>query len=192
MNLPKHLFAVCLSLALAACNPSTPSPADQAALDAAKSAATKLGQTVKTRLVGALGAGGPQKAVEVCSAEAQDIAKNVQTETGARLGRSSTKLRNPADAPPPWVADWLKAQGDTKAENVQGLATVVDTDKGRVARFLKPLAIETPCLLCHGDPATIAPEVKATLAAKYPDDKATGYALGDLRGAIWAEVDVKR
>lgn len=28
----------------------------------------------------------------------------------------------------------------------------------------------------------------AALAARYPDDAATGYALGDLRGVLWAEV----
>jgi len=32
--------------------------------------------------------------------------------------------------------------------------------------------------------------VTERLASKFPDDQATGYALGDLRGALWAEVAV--
>lgn len=189
-TIPSALLGLLL-LSPLACRSSAPSPADQAALESAKAAAGKLGTSVKGKLVAALGEGGPTKAIEVCSKEAQDIAKNVGKETGARLGRSSSKLRNPADAPPPWVAEWLTAQGSRKAEGLAPVATVVDTPSGRVARFLKPIEIEAPCLLCHGDPASILPEVKATLAAKYPSDQATGYAVGDLRGALWAEVDVK-
>ena len=44
------------------------------------------------------------------------------------------------------------------------------------------------CLACHGAPEQIPAEVAAILAERYPDDQATGYAVGDLRGALWAEV----
>ncbi|MCP4449645.1 MAG: DUF3365 domain-containing protein [Myxococcales bacterium] len=33
--------------------------------------------------------------------------------------------------------------------------------------------------------------MRARLAARYPDDKAVGYEAGDLRGAIWAELDLR-
>ena len=35
------------------------------------------------------------------------------------------------------------------------------------------------------------PELSAVLAERYPDDQATGYAAGDLKGAIWAETPVR-
>ena len=57
-----------------------------------------------------------------------------------------------------------------------------------VARVLRPLAIEAPCLLCHGRREALAPGVEALLAERYPGDAATGYSLGDLRGALHAEV----
>ena len=38
------------------------------------------------------------------------------------------------------------------------------------------------CLKCHGE--NIDPAVKAKLGELYPNDKATGYKLGDLRGAF--------
>jgi excinuclease UvrABC helicase subunit UvrB len=41
---------------------------------------------------------------------------------------------------------------------------------------------EKPCLACHGK--TLAPQVAARLKELYPDDRATGYAAGEIRGAI--------
>ncbi len=173
-----------------AASASAVSAADQAALEKAKAAASKLGGATRARLTETMTQGGFKQGVEVCSAEAQDIARKVREETGARVGRSSNRLRKPKDAPPPWVADWLKTQGERKAQGVSALTQVVDTPQGRVARFIKPIEIEALCLGCHGDPASIQNEVKAILAEKYPADQASGYSLGDLRGALWAEVDV--
>lgn len=42
---------------------------------------------------------------------------------------------------------------------------------------------------CHGPGNSIPDTVRAMLAARYPDDRATGYAVGDLRGAISVQVD---
>jgi len=34
----------------------------------------------------------------------------------------------------------------------------------------------------------LAPDLKAKLAELYPNDQATGYAAGDLRGVFWVEL----
>lgn len=159
-------------------------------LDKAEQAAKQLGGAVRSRLVDAMNTGGPAKAVEVCSAEAQQIAVKVREETGVQVGRASLKLRNPADAGPPWVEEWLKAQGEKKAAEAEGLRAIVKTPEGAVARIIKPIAIEATCLTCHGDPASIKDDVKNILKEKYPSDKAMGYQIGDLRGALWAELKV--
>lgn len=164
---------------------------EDAALAAAKSAAGKLGTQLRTRLTDAMNNGGPANAIQVCSTEAHGMAEQVAKDTGAKVGRSSLKLRNPQDAPPGWVQTWLVAQGDKKADATTGVEGVFDSPTGKVARFLKPIAIEGACLSCHGDPGQLSEPVKAALAAKYPEDKATGYQNGDLRGALWAEVPIK-
>lgn len=202
---PSRTLLAALPLLVLACSspgsgasggaPSASAPAqskEDVALAAARSAAGKLGTQVRTKLVDAMNNGGPANAVQVCAAEAQGIAEQVAKETGASVGRSSLKLRNVKDAPPGWVQTWLVAQGDKKADQTQPMEGVFDSPAGRVARVLKPIAIDGVCLSCHGDPATIAAPVKAVLAEKYPDDKATGYQAGDLRGALWAEVRVAR
>ena len=47
---------------------------------------------------------------------------------------------------------------------------------------MKALPTEQVCLGCHG--ANLAPEVQAKLSELYPVDKATGYELGQVRGAV--------
>ena len=41
---------------------------------------------------------------------------------------------------------------------------------------------EKPCLTCHG--SNIKPELAAKINSLYPEDKATGYKAGELRGAF--------
>lgn len=188
--------ALCASACKQEGSPGAPRPADSAPakseapadpLDKAEAAAKKLGGAVRQRLTDAMNTGGAARAVEVCSLEAQGIAKRVREETGVTVGRSSLRLRNEADAAPPWVEAWLKAQGERKAEGVTGMREVVPTPAGRMARIIKPIAIEAVCLTCHGDPASVGVDVKKLLEARYPNDKAMGYSIGDLRGALWAE-----
>jgi hypothetical protein len=151
----------------------------------------KLGATLKGKLRDALDVGGTVGAIDVCANEAQNVVAEVRKETGVTVGRASTKLRNAKDAPPEWVAAWLKAQGTHGVGGVVGVREIVDGKDGKkVAHVLRPIGIESACLGCHGDPATILPGVKTVLASKYPNDAATGYKTGDLRGALWAEYPV--
>ncbi|MCB1124616.1 MAG: DUF3365 domain-containing protein, partial [Verrucomicrobiae bacterium] len=53
---------------------------------------------------------------------------------------------------------------------------------GREFRFMKAQAVEPLCLTCHGE--KLAPDVTEALAKNYPGDAATGYQLGDIRGAF--------
>ena len=157
--------------------------ADDVALATANTAAADLGRSLRARLLAAMGGGGPTRAVDVCTRGASAIAAAVAERNHARVGRGSLRMRG-ATAAPDWVQVWLRAQGERPAAGVVGFARVED---GR-ARVLRPIAIEAPCLHCHGE--SVAPAVSALLAEHYPNDAATGYRLGDLRGALWAEVEL--
>ena len=163
--------------------------AEQQALADAKAIAQELGGALKQSLVAKMKEGGPVAAVEHCSLEAESLTAKVSAERGAKIGRSSLRLRNPNNTAPDWVAAWLNEQGQRKIEGVQGVAIIEQTASGEVARFLKPLGVEAPCLNCHG-PEPAAPIAKV-LEERYPNDQATGYALGDLRGALWVELPVQ-
>ena len=49
---------------------------------------------------------------------------------------------------------------------------------------MKALPTQGLCLNCHGSEDKMAPEVKARLSELYPNDKATGYSEGQIRGAL--------
>ncbi len=159
---------------------------DKEALALAKQGAMKLGKTLKESLVIAMQKGGPETALHACAQDAQRISGAVGN-ARLRVGRSTLRLRNPKNEEAPgWVKEWLKKTGERKAEGVAGVAEVVDG----TAHFLKPLALGGLCLSCHGESKNQTKKMQEILANRYPEDKALGYEVGDLRGVIWAEYDV--
>lgn len=156
-----------------------------------KAAGMKLGKTLKGKLQSEIKAGGASSALDVCNTDAKQIEDGVLSESGVKVGRSSLRLRNPEhNAAPDWVATWLKEQGERKRAGVEPAKEVVETPDGKVARLIVPLEVEAACLACHGPTEQLAEGVAPKLAELYPDDQAVGYALGDLRGALWAEAPV--
>lgn len=165
--------------------------ADAAALASATDAVVLLGKSLKTRLTKAMSEDGAVEAARVCSEEAQGLTAQVRGETGVQVGRASLKLRNPVNGGPEWVRAWLTEQEGKPAAEVQGMSLVVSTPEGRKARVIRPIAVDAPCLSCHGPEEALSAEAKALLDERYPKDAARGYAVGDLRGAMWGEALVK-
>jgi len=150
-------------------------PGKQTAMQAKDALAERL----TARLTQAMSNSGPAAAIEVCSQEAPKIAAEVGQEFGVKIGRTSFKLRNPNNQPPAWAVNLVEQKMDTP--HFQQL------DDGATAAFL-PIKLQPQCLACHGDPAALPAEISAALHTLYPDDTATGFAVGDLRGWFWIEV----
>ncbi|MCX7807320.1 MAG: DUF3365 domain-containing protein [Deltaproteobacteria bacterium] len=163
---------------------SEASPKGPEAIRRAQDAIQDLGKTLKSRMLSAMGEGGPANAVKVCAQEAKQLTALVAERHKAKVGRASLRMRGDQEVPD-WVKAWLDTQGERPAEGVQGFERI---EEGK-ARVLRPIAVEGVCLNCHGE--TIAPEVEAVLQSRYPNDRARGYKVGDLRGAIWAEVAIE-
>jgi len=123
--------------------------------------------------------GGPEAAIAVCRERAPEIAARVSTEHGLRIGRTSFRLRNPDNRPPPWAEPWIERH----LEEPLHLAG----PRGELGVLL-PIRTAAPCLACHGPADRLAPGVAAALDRIYPDDRGTGFAEGDLRGWFWVEV----
>jgi hypothetical protein len=148
-----------------------------------------LAGSLKKALVAELGtamARGVPSAIEVCQTRAPAIAAELSTD-GARLGRATRRARNPTNRATGWTLEAITHFEDLHARK-QPLASASFSrilDDGRVA-YAEPLVIQEICVTCHGKEP--APDVRATLAARYPKDEATGYAVGDLRGVVWVEL----
>ena len=123
---------------------------------------------------------GPIEAISACRIKAPEIAAAISV-NGVMVGRSSHRLRNPANAAPEWVAPILELFVADPAKRVPHVTELGD---GRVG-YVEPIRIQPMCLACHGE--TVAPELEAKLLELYPDDNATGFRDGDLRGVFWAE-----
>jgi hypothetical protein len=168
------------------------SDAEREAVQRIERGADDLLKTLMGRLTSAIGdAGGLGEAARVCATEAQLLTSGVAEKHGIAVGRTSVKLRNSSEnRARPWVQPWLKEHADRKATDIDPVVGIVEQDGRTYARLIRPIGIQPLCLNCHGPEANIPAEVKAVLAQHYPDDAATGYAIGDLRGALWAEFEV--
>ncbi len=185
-------------LLLASCAPDArvepPPPLDAAMLADATRAANALGGDLIAMLTGELKRGGPDAAIAICADSAQARTRQHQ-EAGLAVRRVGTRVRNPENAPDSFervVLDAFEASlaaGQLPADTVvmQALA-----GGGTRLRYLRPVRVQEGCLACHGAPENIPPSVRAVLAARYPEDRATGYAVGDLRGAVSVVVDRKK
>jgi hypothetical protein len=49
---------------------------------------------------------------------------------------------------------------------------------------MRALPTQPLCLACHGDAASLSPAVSARLKELYPEDRAVGYTVGQIRGAM--------
>ena len=54
----------------------------------------------------------------------------------------------------------------------------------KMQRYMRALPTQALCLSCHGPGASLSPAVTAQPNALYPADKAVGYRVGDIRGAM--------
>jgi len=139
-----------------------------------------LKKSLKKALTNAL-AEGPVEAVGACHSVAPALSQASGSERVA-VGRTSHKLRNPDNAPRPWVQPLLQ-QYLRNPDRME--PKVVALDK-RTVGYVEPIYLQPMCVTCHG--TDIAPEVAAKIRELYPEDEAVGFEPGHFRGVFWAEL----
>jgi len=154
-------------------------------LERVRAVAGTLGQQLAEHLFSELESSGPIAAIEVCSRVAQETAASL-SRNDLSVRRVSLEVRNPADEPDAWERGKLVELARLAADNElpDELFSIEVAESGHELRYLKPIVIAPPCLTCHGDVATMDPELAQRLRDLYPQDRAVGYSLGDLRGAV--------
>jgi len=177
-----------LVLVLALC-PATAAFADEdlaARIGASREAIKSFAGALQKQLKSAMADGGPTAAIEVCNVAAPEIAQTASAARGWSVGRTSLKLRNPDNAPDAWELAVLR---DFEARKAAGEdpgtldhAEFVAGDGQRTFRYMKAIGTQPVCITCHG--TSIAPEVAAKLDTLYPEDRARGFEIGDIRGAF--------
>lgn len=192
----RRYFAVALLLSLAACSDAPESSAKVAGQEApaltaydAEDMKQRAAQTLmpfKQQLMQALQRGleqGPAQAIDVCRLEAQAIATAASVD-GVAIGRTSLRLRNPANAPTVWQQTGLRHYQQSEDREPM----LINLEDGRVG-YMEPIVTAPMCLACHG--SELSAEVKDALSTHYPADQATGFAAGDLRGIFWVALPLQ-
>ena len=137
---------------------------------------------------------GPVDAIKVCKTEAQAIASRISANAivPVEIKRTTYRFRNPQNAPDSFEKIALDHFNEF-AENGQELPLYyiqkIKLGDDVSYNYFKPLKIQSVCLACHGDPATTESSLRATIAENYPEDKATGYKLGDFRGLVRVKIE---
>ena len=164
---------------------SAPTMADEQVMQA-RGLVKQFGSNLKGELVKAMKSGGPIKAIEFCNLRAPGIASEVADRSGWDVGRTSLKLRSPANSPDAWEREVLRGFEAMKVAGADPAkleySETVKIDGRPVFRYMKAIPTQKPCLKCHA--ATVDPAVEAKLQKLYPEDKARGFSLGDIRGAF--------
>ncbi len=115
-----------------------------------------------------------------------EIGRKFYNSTGYQLRQISSKYRNPKNNPDKFEENALaEFEKNKKLSEYKG----VDKISGqKVLRFLIPLYMEEACLKCHSAKETIPDFIQED----YPEDKATDYTFGDLRGAISVTIPIDK
>lgn len=156
-----------------------------------KESAVALFKTLEPKLQEKIKKDGFAKASEFCTNEAQkltaEVNKNLQK--GVSIKRISLKNRNPLNAPATKNEENILKSFDLLNSSGVMLRALVENSTNSY-KFYKPLVIQKGvCLKCHGDENTIDKDAKALFSKKYSNDKAVGFKMGDVRGAIVVEIN---
>lgn len=172
---------------LSGCAEASDSP--PAWTEPAAAAAAGLGQALMLELQAAMAEGGPVQGIEICRARAPEIADE-QSTPAVRVERTALRVRNPDNEPDAWEREALKAFERRMAagENAASLQAWTETEvDGRpVGRWMKAIPTQPLCVTCHGE--SLAPDLASAIEEAYPDDRATGFKVGELRGAFTVDV----
>lgn len=194
MKTLRQTFAtVLLTCGTATAVSAAPDAGDKADIQARVAAAKQttaefiqqLGGTMKKEMQ----AGGPVAAMKVCQDAAPRIANKISLEKGWKVTRVGTRVRNPMlGLPDAWEQKVLNTfeKRAAKGEKFKDMAyfEVVEEPAGKSLRFMKAIGVAQQCLVCHGPSEQINEPIRSQLEKLYPHDRALGYKVGDLRGAV--------
>lgn len=177
-----------------AVNPSNPKTPSEKELLEARRISNELMDTVRGLLLEEIQKGGFTGAVRVCSELAQEMTNRFSTQTGHTVRRVSLRYRNPKNIPDAYETRRLQELDRLNREKrlPEEIFEVVEEGGVKYFRYLKPLTLAPLCLTCHCPKENIPSEVLAILKEKYPEDRATGFLVGDLRGAISVKIDLSK
>ncbi|MGC9328724.1 MAG: Tll0287-like domain-containing protein [Candidatus Hinthialibacter sp.] len=161
-------------------------------LEISKGLFQEFSMMLKGELQKAIREGGPASAIGVCkkvSLEAEETFSAKYPDI-IKVRRISLKTRNPErHTPSDDEVEYLQwAEKTWTADPDQVSQVKISLSDSSSTKIFFPISVGDPmCILCHGQPEQIIPEIQNALTEHYPQDQAVGYQVGDFRGAFVVE-----
>lgn len=163
-------------------------PVDYLKLGAKIAGSTK--DALGKQLIHAISTLGTVEAIGFCNLKAIPVTDSTALAHNARVKRVSDKARNPDNQANEKELAILQEWKDQQAKGDSLSARLLE-ENGKMIGYY-PIKTNVMCLQCHGMPGKdILPEVQAAIKKSYPNDKATGYGVDQLRGMFVIEMDKK-
>jgi len=185
MSIFKITATIVVATAVLVASPSKKDPELKSAIKTGNKSSKLLLKTLGKNMKKNMKSGGVFQALDFCSNEAYSITESVNKELpkGVTVKRISAKNRSDANKPTAKELAVLQTFENMQKQNIVLPKFLVEKVDTQTMKFYKPLVINKQvCLKCHGDITN--KKLKAEITSRYPNDKATHYKMGDLRGAI--------
>ena len=201
-SLPSLSFAVILGLTACSQNEQattaeSEAPAidyttldDRAFAGEARAVTDQLGTNLVAQMEAAITTGGPAMAVEICQSVAQPLTAATNDDfPGLSVRRTALRVRNPQNTPDATdraVLEMWDDQFPVGSDAEVPADHIAQTEAG-TRRYYRPIVTQPVCLTCHGPDDSLDPDVKTLIKKHYPEDQATGFQAGELRGVFRIE-----
>lgn len=146
--------------------------------------AKESGKALVEKLSNAIATKGVTEAIEFCSENAYELTDSLSKAYNVKISRVSHKNRNPKNQANVQELALIKDYQKKQTEGRKLEPSILNVGDHKV--FYSPIIINNSiCLNCHGKIGEdITDENYITLQILYPDDKATGFEMNDIRG-LW-------
>jgi len=147
----------------------------------AKLTASHLQKTLKN----AIKEDGLEYAIEICNIDALNLTDSISKSESVQIKRLAKKYRNPVNETDSAESELFKSYILEWLGGRQLNPKIIPDDNGHPV-YYNPIYVDKLCLNCHGEIGTnIESKLAKLINELYPDDKATNFKQGQLRG-MWS------
>ena len=123
-------------------------------------------------------------ALQYCNANAITLTDSIGKLDEVEISRVAERNRNPKNTLGEMDAQVFRGYQNQLEMGVEP-GPVLVRDEGDAPMYYQPIIMASQCVVCHGEvESEIAPVVYSEIKELYPDDLATGFEVGELRG-MW-------
>ncbi|MFK7793858.1 MAG: DUF3365 domain-containing protein [Gammaproteobacteria bacterium] len=184
IKLPLISFALCTAISCT----DNPASALQEFNQSASIKIKALADNLKKELSESMQANGPIAAIKICKIKAPEITNQLNSTDNVTIKRTSLRLRNPNNVADEWEQKILNSFEEKHSSGIL-IKDLIHSEKittGDVTtyRMMRAIPMQPACLSCHGDKQIMSKDLIGALKKDYPNDLATGFSVGEIRGAF--------